>query len=88
MRRITGVIVKTFTSNICERNFTICSTEEGREQRATGSGCEKLEILSHQDAESAVAYLWTKAVAIFARQDKRLHHFGIHKIAIELIQLR
>src|SRR5436853_7462283 len=31
---------------------------------------------------------WSKPLSVLARCDERLHHLGIHEVAVELIQLR
>ena len=31
---------------------------------------------------------WAKAVAVFARENERLDHLRIHRVSIELVQLR
>ena len=47
-----------------------------------------MDALKPFGAMIRVGNSWSEATAILGGCDKRLHHLGIHEVAIELIQLR
>ena len=48
----------------------------------TSSGMLQLAIKFSRE------FSWSKAPAIFARDNKRFHHLGVDKVAVELVELR